>query len=87
MDELRIRIFKAALPEGVNGLSCPDGNGYLIAVNSKVDELEQIAIIFHEVLHIWHDDFKNDRPVQEIEAQRHKELERILETVTGKNIF
>ena len=74
-----VRIIKADLPETVNGMCMKNkDDGFVVFLNDKATEIRQASGFLHEMLHIWHDDYNSECPMDQIEAERHKELKDIL---------
>lgn len=55
----------------------------LSIVESRLPEDDRAAAFLHECLHLWHDDFKAEIPVNALEEERHRELERLLRVLTA----
>ena len=74
-----VRIVKTDFPEGGHGMCVQEeDNAFLVLLNDKSTEIKQASAFLHEMLHIWHDDFNSCRPINKIEAERHRELTDIL---------
>ena len=52
-----------------------DGDFYTIVVNSNLSDEAKARTIKHEMLHILNGDFHSERPLNEIEAERHRQSE------------
>lgn len=48
-----------------------DGDYYTIVINENLSEEAKAKTLKHEIEHIVCDDFHSDRPLNEIEAERH----------------
>ena len=75
----KVSIAETAFPEKVSGsvTEVEDGE-YIICLHKGMTEDERTAAFLHEMLHIYHDDFRSGLSVRQNEAERHAELERLL---------
>lgn len=78
-----LRLASVQLPETVPGMSREQQAGegrekYVVAINEDLCDLERAAAFIHEMLHIYHNDFQDDRPAFEVEKERRKELIQLL---------
>ena len=76
---IHIKFGKADMPEDFGGVtrSLDREDNYCMLINSALTETKQTAAFLHEALHIYHDDFNSDRPVEVIELERREELKAI----------
>ena len=77
---MRLSVHKASLgSRSVKG-ACflREDADYTIVINSDLTDQEQALSFLHECLHAWHDDCNSERPVAEIETERHEELIQLL---------
>lgn len=74
-----MRIIKEPLPAGMNGASTKQGDTVTIVINADNNQGKQTTAFIHEMLHVWHGDHDRGdiKNVQQLEAQRHKETERL----------
>lgn len=73
--EVLIRWIKG-FPESVYGLCSKRSDSlYWILINADKSEEQQEETLHHEILHIKRSDFDSDRPVQELEAEVHQQIE------------
>jgi hypothetical protein len=78
---IEILLEDADLPDAVDGVSALKGEDrYLVLVNSGKSDPEKVAAFLHECLHIYHEDHTGES-VQEIETERHAELQQILSSM------
>ena len=77
--QLNITIRTAKLPAKANGATAETvkHKEYLILLNSDKSPEEQKKALIHEVLHIWHDDFRRT-DLNQIEGERSREAEEIV---------
>ena len=77
---IRTRLFTTTqIPDSFNAATVGqtatgDQENYLTFINPGCEDLKRTAAFLHEMLHIYHNDFIDERPVEEIEADRRKEL-------------
>lgn len=81
--KIDLRLASVQLPETVPGMSREQLTGegcekYVVAINEDLCDLERAAAFIHEMLHIYHNDFQDARPVAEVEKERRKELIQLL---------
>ena len=81
--ELKIRLVRSDGPETIHGATAQmrddTGEKYAVWINSSRTGKCGAATWLHEMLHIYHDDFSDTRPVKEIEKERRSELIELLE--------
>lgn len=78
MRNISLSIAQQQLP--VPGLVAQKAeDDYTIILNTDLPDTERAAAFLHEMLHIWHNDFASGKSVDQIEQERHVEMERILE--------
>jgi Zn-dependent peptidase ImmA (M78 family) len=76
---INIRLIKSELNEGCKGFCSMDTNhDFIILINKTMTEDEQTLAFLHEMLHVWHNDFRKKQDVNELEKIRHEELKGLL---------
>jgi len=77
---MNIRIVEERLPETIKGFTGrKENDDYTILLNTELSDTEKAAAFLHEMLHIWHNDFASGKSVDQIEQERHAEMEKIME--------
>lgn len=75
----KVSVAEIDLPESINGaITETAAREYTIAIRKGMTEDEKAAAFLHEMLHIYHDDFNSGLKADQIESDRHAELERLL---------
>jgi len=77
---INITIHTAELPAKANGATMEtlEQRDFLILLNSTKSPEEQKRALIHEVLHIWHDDFRRT-DLDQIESERDRETDYLLQ--------
>ena len=78
---VNLSIVTAHLPEGIEGITSPDGHdNYTIMINADLSDNKQAEAFLHECLHIWNRDFERTETesVGQIEARTHRQIEQFL---------
>lgn len=72
-------IIASDMPDGIHGfVSEIESNNYVIFINQNMSKDKQTKTFLHECLHIWRNDFYSGKSVQQIEAETHYELSKLM---------
>ena len=63
--------------DGLDGAIVGQDPNLHVFIDGDIDPDRQAAAFLHEMLHLWHGDKQDPRPLEEIEAERAAELRRI----------
>lgn len=78
--KIDLRLVTTELPDSINGISAPDQAGrYVILLNSRKSSQEQAKAFLHEMLHVYYQDHERGGQASQIENERHKEIESLLQ--------
>lgn len=68
------------LPEEIRGCCArfDRSDNYAMLINGNNDERAQLRSFLHECLHIWRCDYDSERDADEVEKERHEEVEELL---------
>lgn len=68
--DLNCRIIEQDLPGTYKGLTVQESNtGYVICINSALNDQSKLEVLAHELSHIAEDDFANEKTLQEKESK------------------
>lgn len=65
----RSTIYYVDLPNTIEGITSPDGNRYIIAINRALSEARQRFSLEHELAHIRFDHFYCEKSIEEVERE------------------
>ena len=87
-EKFTIELYRHDLGEDIRGLSSPRKNEpgtFMIILNQKDSEVEQLATFYHEMTHIYSHDFDKTESVQKIESRAHSLTLQALEALRTRD--
>ena len=62
-------VYYANFPLSVRGLVTPNDDGtYSVILNDRMTDARKLVTYAHEVKHIQHDDFYDDKSIEDVES-------------------
>ena len=77
MREIKIILEEDRLPSDIHGMTSERDGVYYVLLNAEDQTERKEAAFLHELLHIYREDFKSGKTVDEIETEVRKELRAI----------
>ena len=79
---ITIKIITENMPSSIKGFSMKTGaEEFAVFLNGHEDDPDTVGSFLHEMLHIYHGDLDKSLPSDQLEKERHREIEEVLEAL------